>query len=291
MRNSCSWSLFLLCLCFVICDSCLHKERRALLHIVGNECDCVAWYNPVDGENNCCQWEWVTCNPSTGHVTALNFDGFRGEFVDNGDLFNASMFLPLQELQSLSLRNLGIRGCIPGAGFEVWSKLHKLEILDLSENQLNDSTISSLDRLLSLQSLFLSKNFITNAQIIKGLSKRKLNVLDLSWNVIVDDIPRAACKMTRLQELHLDGNFFFGKLPPCIRNLTSLRVLDLSYNLLKVRFPTSNFANMSSLLHLSLSHNQLEGMLYLNSFSRYTKLKYLGLSSNSTNFQVQTESP
>jgi len=97
--------------------------------------------------------------------------------------------------------------------------------------------------------------------------------------------------MTRLQELHLDGNFFFGKLPPCIRNLTSLRVLDLSYNLLKVRFPTSNFANMSSLLHLSLSHNQLEGMLYLNSFSRYTRLKYLGLSSNSTNFQVQTESP
>jgi len=97
----------------------LHKERRALLHIVGNECDCVAWYNPVDGENNCCQWEWVTCNPSTGRVTALNFDGFRGEFVDNGDLFNASMFLPLQELQSLSLRNLGIRGCIPGAGLPI----------------------------------------------------------------------------------------------------------------------------------------------------------------------------
>ncbi|CAL5046379.1 unnamed protein product [Urochloa decumbens] len=292
MRNPCASCLFLLCLYFGVCEACLHKERRALLHIIGNECECVTWDNPVNGENNCCQWEWVTCNSSTGHVIGLNFDGFGGEFVDmDQKLLNASLFLPLQELQSLSLRNLGIRGCIPGAGFEVWSKLHKLEILDLSENQLNDSTISSLDRLPSLRSLFLSKNFITNAQIIKGLSKRKLIVLDLSWNAIVDNIPRVACKMTSLQEFNLDGNFFFGNLPPCIRNLTSLRVLDLSYNLLKVRFPTPNFENMSSLLHLCLSHNQLEGTLFLSSFSKYIGLKYLGLSSNSTNFQVQTESP
>lgn len=54
------------------------------------------------------------------------------------------------------------------AGFEVWSNLHKLEILDLSYNLLNDSTILSLDTLPSLHSLYLSENRITNAQILKS---------------------------------------------------------------------------------------------------------------------------
>ncbi|OEL36793.1 LRR receptor-like serine/threonine-protein kinase GSO1 [Dichanthelium oligosanthes] len=204
---------------------------------------------------------------------------------------NATMFLPFQELQSLSLVDLGIQGCIPGAGFEVWSNLHKLEILDLSWNQLNDTTILSLDTLPSLRSLSLSANLIIDAQIIKRLSKKRLKVLDLSSNVIVDNLPREVCNMTSLQTLDLHGNLFFGELPSCMGDLNSLQVLDLSHNLLKVRFPSLNFVNMPSLAYLSLSHNQLEGMLSLSSFSKCIRLKYLGLSSKSTNFQVRAETP
>ncbi|RCV20389.1 hypothetical protein SETIT_4G052400v2 [Setaria italica] len=286
MGNPWSWCWILVCLC-VVCDGCLHEERSALLDIA-NEFSMPGWPTLNWNGENCCSWERVTCDPGTGRVKALDLAG-AGLFLQLQ--LNTTMFLPFQELQNLSLSNLDIQGCVPGAGFDVWSNLRKLEILDLSGNQMNDSTISSLLGLPSLRSLFLSGNIITSAQIIKRLSKRKMDVIDLSWNIIVGNISREICNMTNLQELHLNGNFFFGELPPCITNLTSLRVLDVSHNLLTVRFPSLNLANMSSLVHLSLSHNQLEGMLLLSSFSKYIRLKYLGLSSDSTNFQLRTETP
>ncbi|KAF8663530.1 hypothetical protein HU200_055383 [Digitaria exilis] len=280
--SCCTWCLcFLLCLRFLVCNACLHKERSALVDI-GNKIG--AWTHPSDG-NDCCRWDGVTCSSGTGRVTGLDLTDLGGVIY----LLNATWFLPFEELQSLSLSNLAIQGCLPGAGFEIWSSLHKLEILDLSNNQLNDSAILFLDSLPSLRSLFLNTNLITSAQIVKRLSKRKLEVLDLSWNVIVDNISTDICNVTSLQELHLNANLFFGHLPSCFRNLTSLRVLDLSYNLLTINFPSPNFENMPSLVRLSLSYNHLEGILSLSSFSKYIQLKYLGLSSNSTDFQVRAE--
>uniref|UniRef100_A0A0D3GDG5 non-specific serine/threonine protein kinase n=1 Tax=Oryza barthii TaxID=65489 RepID=A0A0D3GDG5_9ORYZ len=286
MRNPCIWCCLVL-LTLVVCDSCFHEERRHLMDI----CDAFLWPagNPPDwSSRDCCRWERVTCSSITGRVTALDLDAAYPSWYG---LLNCSMFLPFRELQNLSLRNAGIMGCMPGAGFEVWSNLRQLEILDLSENELNDSSIMPLVGLASLHSLFLGGNVIKNDFIVQRLSKMKLDILDLSWNGIFGNISRAVCNMTSLRELHLNGNFFFGVLPSCIRNLTFLRVLDLSNNLLMARFPTISFANMTSLEQLSLSHNQLEGLLLLNSFSNHLQLKYLRLSSNSASFQVQTENP
>lgn len=58
------------------------------------------------------------------------------------------------------------------AGFEVWSKLHKLEILDLSFNgNLDESSIPSLVAVSSLRSLFLHHNaFKSNLTIQRELS-------------------------------------------------------------------------------------------------------------------------
>lgn len=254
-------------------------------------CDAFLWPagNPPDwSSRDCCRWERVTCSSITGRVTALDLDAAYPSWYG---LLNCSMFLPFRELQNLSLGNAGIAGCMPGAGFEVWSNLRQLEILDLSENELNDSSIMPLVGLASLRSPFLGGNAIKNDFTVQRLSKMKLDILDLSWNGIFRNISRAVCNMTSLRELHLNGNFFFGVLPSCIRNLTFLRVLDLSNNLLTARFPTISFANMTLLEQLSLSHNQLEGLLLLNSFSNHLQLKYLRLSSNSASFQVQTENP
>lgn len=53
------------------------------------------------------------------------------------------------------------------AGFEVWSKLQKLEVLDLSKNRLNDNSIPMLVTILSLRSLLLGENYFSSNLTIK----------------------------------------------------------------------------------------------------------------------------
>ncbi|KAF8747170.1 hypothetical protein HU200_013286 [Digitaria exilis] len=240
--SCCTWCLcFLLCLRFLVCNACLHKERSALVDI-GNKIG--AWTHPSDG-NDCCRWDGVTCSSGTGRVTGLDLTDLGGVIY----LLNATWFLPFEELQSLSLSNLAIQGCLPGAGFEIWSSLHKLEILDLSNNQLNDSAILFLDSLPSLRSLFLNTNLITSAQIVKRLSKRKLEVLDLSWNVIVDNISTVRAEtlvanisiqlqVIELSNCNLNANFdalqdnndISGEIPTSICENSMLGMVDISNN-------------------------------------------------------------
>lgn len=125
MRNPCIWCCLVL-LTLVVCDSCLHEERKHLMDI----CDAFLWPagNPPDwSSRDCCRWERVTCSSITGRVTALDLDAAYPSWYG---LLNCSMFLPFRELQNLSLGNAGIAGRMPGAGL---SKM-KLDILDLSWN-------------------------------------------------------------------------------------------------------------------------------------------------------------
>ncbi|XP_040971420.1 uncharacterized protein [Gossypium hirsutum] len=112
---------------------------------------------------------------------------------------NASLFLPFEELQNLSLNRNFIAGCIVNqgllpfnfimsiysktlsptlliyyislflVGFErLSSKLDKLENLDLSENHFNDSILASLSELASLKSLNLKYNLFTELNPTNG---------------------------------------------------------------------------------------------------------------------------
>lgn len=70
---------------------------------------------PLDWSgDNCCSWERVTCNLDTGRVEGLDLAG-AGWFFPLPQL-NTTLFLPFQELQNLSLSNLDVEGCVPGAG-------------------------------------------------------------------------------------------------------------------------------------------------------------------------------
>mgnify|MGYP003702905429 CR=1 FL=1 len=115
MRNPCIWCCLVL-LTLVVCDSCLHEERKHLMDI----CDAFLWPagNPPDwSSRDCCRWERVTCSSITGRVTALDLDAAYPSWYG---LLNCSMFLPFRELQNLSLGNAGIAGCMPGAGQQVF---------------------------------------------------------------------------------------------------------------------------------------------------------------------------
>ncbi|CAK7340534.1 unnamed protein product [Dovyalis caffra] len=204
------WMLVILTLALLNIERyhcCSEEERSGLLEIK-------AWINHPNGtsmpdwmENtDCCKWSGVECDNTTNQVTKLNLS-FEREFWRLGDLYlNASLFLPFKELKSLGLVWNGLVGFLENQGFEVLaSGLRKLKELDLSGNSFDDSILSSLPAVSSLQNLDLSFNMLTTiSNSINGLEK--LEILDLSGNQFNDSSLSPLSGLSSLQTLHLSHN-------------------------------------------------------------------------------------
>ena len=96
---------------------CLEEERIALLHLK----DSLNYPNGTSlpswriAHANCCEWEDIECNSSTGRVTELALGSVRNEEL--GDWYlNASLFLPFHQLNYLSLGNNSIAGWVEKKG-------------------------------------------------------------------------------------------------------------------------------------------------------------------------------
>uniref|UniRef100_A0A453QXE6 Leucine-rich repeat-containing N-terminal plant-type domain-containing protein n=1 Tax=Aegilops tauschii subsp. strangulata TaxID=200361 RepID=A0A453QXE6_AEGTS len=132
MARPCTPSLAAALLCLVIisgerflpqCAGCPRDDRRALLDIqsfLSEHLPLNYWDSSI---RDCCQWRDVTCDSRTGRVTGLDLDAFP---YPPASPLNTSLFLPLEELQSLSLKNVGINGCMPGAGMRSLSVCNAL---------------------------------------------------------------------------------------------------------------------------------------------------------------------
>ena len=82
-----------------------------------------------DHKSECCEWERVTCNSTTGHVTHLflhNLWEFDTELVDYFDFkhmvwfLNVSLFESFKELRSLDLSFNAIGGWIEHKGMLIY---------------------------------------------------------------------------------------------------------------------------------------------------------------------------
>jgi len=96
---------------------CFEEERIALLHLK----DSLNYPNGTSlpswriAHANCCSWESIWCSGSTGRVTELGLGSTRNEEL--GDWYlNASLFLPFQQLNTLSLWNNSIAGWVENKG-------------------------------------------------------------------------------------------------------------------------------------------------------------------------------
>ncbi|KAL4629127.1 hypothetical protein ACB092_05G286800 [Castanea dentata] len=184
-----------------------------------------------DHKSECCEWERVTCNSTTGHVTHLSlhniweFDtdsilGFSSSYLKDMVWFlNVSLFESFKELRSLDLSLNAIGGWIEHKDF---ASLRSLEVLNLGGNNFNGSL----------------------PKCLCGL--KKLEELDLSRNSFEGTLPSCLCNLTSLQQLDLNGNQFRGNISSLIVDLTSLKYIDLSYNLFE-GLSFSLFANHSKL--------------------------------------------
>ncbi|KAL5766994.1 hypothetical protein ACOSP7_013559 [Xanthoceras sorbifolium] len=151
---------------------CLEKERTALLEIkelflnssVNIDYDRVnsklgSWVD--DRVSDCCNWNRVECNTTTGRVINLSlFEILDYSSLSLSQILNFSMFQPFEELQSLNLFFNYFEGWVDSRGRGL-ANLRNLKFLDLSENGINGT----------LQELGLA-------------NLRNLKFLDLSFNQI-----------------------------------------------------------------------------------------------------------
>ena len=110
------------------CFGCWEQERIALLQF---KASIVSYTNEYyfphwdlgNKESDCCEWEIVKCNITTGRVIQLTLSGtmsYSSRESGIGWYFNASLFLPFEDLQYLDLSWNGIRGWVPNEGTKVY---------------------------------------------------------------------------------------------------------------------------------------------------------------------------
>ncbi|XP_039165928.1 receptor-like protein 9b [Eucalyptus grandis] len=306
MKKKALWVLVVVLGIACLCGShgCREQERVALLAL--NATLDLQYRVDVGGSYfNCCSWEGVECNPTTGRVTQLMLSHSRYyRFGSKTWYLNASLLLPFEELKSLSLSDNYLGGWIaPEEPNLLSSRLSKLEVLDVSHNSLGHSILSVLNTIPSLRHVLLHDNNLSgtlhvngdfsnlmeldirhnavDAMVIVEGGFSNLKELDMSDNPIdVAAIAKGLCNLIKLEELDLSINKITGGLPMCWRNMTSIRVLFLEDNEFTDNVASSPLTSLTSLELLSISGNYFDIPLSLGPLANYSRLKVLLLDDN-----------
>ncbi|GKV27248.1 hypothetical protein SLEP1_g36441 [Rubroshorea leprosula] len=254
------------------------------------------------------------------------------EFLDlSWNDFNSKILFSLSELSSLKSLNLAgnhFQVSNHTNGFKRLSKLRSLEILDLSDNDLNNGILTSLSDFLSLKSLNLANcNLMIASNHKEGFMRfsnlRNLKILDLSGNDLNINILTSLGELPSLKSLSLRGcnlmiasNHRDGADFEKLSGFRHLEFLDLSDNKdlnnnilsylneqnlrfvhLEVLDLSYNFFNnsvlsfvneFSNLKSLNIEDNNLRGLVDVTKFDALRCLEELEMSYNELNQFVST---
>ncbi|XP_047325361.1 receptor-like protein kinase HSL1 [Impatiens glandulifera] len=200
-----------------------------------------------DRDNTACNWEGITCDPSTGSVTAVN------------------------------LSNTNIAGLFPS----VVCRLSSLTILSFSNNFIN-STLPELSACISLEHLNLADNLLSGSLPSSLADLPNLKYLDLSGNNFSGDIPASFGHFQKLEVISLVQNLLDGTIPPFLGNISTLKQLNLSYNPFAPGSIPPEIGILTNLEILWLTDCNLVGPIP-DSLGRLTRLVDLDLASNRLN--------
>ncbi|CAL5391089.1 unnamed protein product [Camellia sinensis] len=205
------------------CYGCLEHERVALLQLKASSINhqmkyiLPTWVNAWEGETtaDCCKWERVKCNTTTGRVIQLSLNSVENHWKLRDWYLNASMFLPFEELESLDLSYNGFAGWLENGGYEKLGELTSLKSLNLSTNSLKGTIhINDLKGMNNLEQLDISQNsfdgFITHSGFDRLSVLGKLKLLDLSVNSFNNDIVPSLGFLSSLNTLSLRMNNLNG---------------------------------------------------------------------------------
>ncbi|CAI0447561.1 unnamed protein product [Linum tenue] len=271
------------------------KSSSSFLVDGGHDDKMASWNEGTD----CCSWEGVTCDSSTGRVVDLDiscqqmstlphnnfisqyFPHLRGLNLAynhfNGSTISSAI-AKLTDLTRLNLSHTGFSGEIPSE----FSHLKKLVSLDLSFNQVafvRDEDYSNvLSNATNLSELWLQEVNIKMLPDSIG-NLKSLRVLSLDEVGFIGNVPSSICNLTSLTSLDLSHNSFSGEFPHTVSNLVQLETLHIQNNFLNGTIPSWLLA-LPSMEILGLSYNQLTGEIpeIQSSSLRYIYLDHNRLS-------------
>ncbi|GKC10189.1 leucine-rich repeat-containing protein, partial [Tanacetum coccineum] len=238
---------------------------------------------------DCCIWNGVTCDRSTGDVIGIDLSCgmLSGTIQPNSSLFN------LPHLQTLNLAFNNFTGSqIPS---EIGRFSNSLTHLDLSSCGLSGQVPPDITLLHKLVSLDLSLNYVDDLKlephVFINMLRNFTNLEELSLPEvnISSVLPTRLNISSSLKLLNLAGSGLQGKLPHYIFNLQSLETLDLSANHFTGDIPSKISLNLTHLTFMGLSSNNLNGTLPSWLFTS-PSLEYLFLQNNMFSGNVPFES-
>ena len=242
---------------------------------------------------------WFTNNQFTGHIGAITSRSLQSLCLCGNKLegnIPQSIF-DIVSITELCMLSNNLSGHVD---FHLFSKLHNLQFLSLSKNNLlslhfntsvsynfpmlqvldlSSCNLTNFPKFLGkfpfLQYLDLSNNSLHGKIWLHEMGKHSLNVLKLSQNQLTS-MEQFAWK--NLIYLDLSSNLLSGDISSSICNASSLQILNLSHNNLTGIIPPC-FGTLPSLLVLDAQMNKLHGTLP-ESFSKKSKIGTLNLNGN-----------
>lgn len=170
-------------------------------------------------------------------------------------------------LVQLVLRNNAIN-CFKGSSFNGW--FSKLQILDLSLNQLESLPLDIFAHLIALEKLYLSYNILRYIPEHIFLNNFNLRILHLQQNELLYLSPETLLPLSNiLVELDLSRNALQSWNATSLDNFTVLQNLNLQGNEISDQEHPLDFTNIPQLMFLRLSYNrlqyfpQIKGLRYL----------------------------
>ncbi|KAL4296451.1 hypothetical protein GQ457_12G024150 [Hibiscus cannabinus] len=230
------------------CHGCWDQERTALLLLKPYFDRYVDGVSKWGQRANCCEWANVECDISTGRLTrlflntsnsALVHDFFFdpividaltgwGESERKEWYLNVSLFLPFQQLNTLSLSQNNIAGFLNHQEKGELA-LSKLEVLDLSYNLFNNSVLSFFGLFPNLKSLDISSNRLEG----------EIHVQDNGTEL----------RLMNLETLDLFGNSFNSSILASIGRLSNLKSLSLTLGVSNIT-ESIDLIDLKALTHL-----------------------------------------
>ncbi|KAK8706383.1 hypothetical protein V6N13_049952 [Hibiscus sabdariffa] len=228
-----------------------------------------------DPRSDCCAWERVTCNSTTGRLVELQLSCFNmaesemelNSFLcycdpDSSSYLNLTLFQSFKELKALNLSC----NCITWTENRDLITFGRLEVLDLRGNKLDGYIPHNIGKLSSLKELYLAENYFKGSLPVPGF-----------------------CELRRLQVLDIHYNSFEGTLPPCLSNLTYLKILDLHDNLFSGSIAQISIQSQKLLQFIDISNNDFEGSISFSWLYNHSKLEVVVLGSTGNNLQIDND--
>ncbi|GJY13939.1 leucine-rich repeat-containing protein [Tanacetum coccineum] len=214
----------------------------------------MSWNTSID----CCNWNGVSCDYSTGDVIGLDVSCgiLKGIIHPNSSLFN------LPHLQRLDLAFNDFSGSqIPREIGRFSNSLIHLRLFGCSFSGQVPPDITLLHKLVSLDLSSYDVDLKLEPHVFINMLQNYTNLEDLEGVIISSVLPTSLNISSSLKFLSLFNTGMKGKLPHYIFNLHSLELLNLGGNSFTGDLLPEISFNLTHLAFLDLMMNKLNGTL------------------------------